>query len=141
MAFTRGITFHQYVEDWLIRVQSQRQALLHIKTIVNITGSYGGSCTKSQSLHQLRCFVGNEYHLDSALVKPTQDRGQKLQDMIFKLKLKYDLTPRCLMSLIGLLVLAAKMLPDLFSSTSRRTGNFLSHSTASFLGQRPYQLI
>ena len=46
--------------------------------------------------------MGYEYHLDSALVKPTQERWLKLQ----------DLTARCLMSLIGLLTSTEKMVPE-----------------------------
>ena len=42
-------------------------------------------------------FVGYEYHLDSALVKPIQERWLKLQDLILQLKSKHVLTARCLM--------------------------------------------
>ena len=57
-------------------------------------------------------FVGYEYHLDSALVKPTQERWLKLQDLILLLKSKRVLTARCLMSLIGLLASTEKMVPE-----------------------------
>ena len=57
-------------------------------------------------------FVGYEYHLDSALVKPTQERWLKLQDLILRLKSKHVLTARCLMSLIGLLPSTEKMFPE-----------------------------
>ena len=53
--------------------------------------------------------MGYEYHLDSALVKPTQERWLKLQDLILRLKSKHVLTARCLMSLIGLLASMEKM--------------------------------
>ena len=53
-----------------------------------------------------------EYHLDSALVKPTQERWLKLQDLILRLKSKHVLTARCLMSLIGLLASTEKMVPE-----------------------------
>ena len=52
---------------------------------------------------QVFSFVVHEYHLDSALVKPTQERRLKLQGLILRLKSKHVLTARCLMSLIGLL--------------------------------------
>ena len=61
---------------------------------------------------QVFSFVGNEYHLDSALVKPTQERWLKLQDLILRLKSKRVLTARCLMSLIGLLASTEKMVPE-----------------------------
>ena len=47
--------------------------------------------------------IPHKYHLDSTLVKPTQERWFNLQDLILPLKLKHVLTARCLMSLIGLL--------------------------------------
>ena len=56
--------------------------------------------------------MGYEYHLDSALVKPTQERWLKLQDLILRLKSKRVLTARCLMSLIGLLASTEKMVPE-----------------------------
>ena len=37
---------------------------------------------------QVFLFVAYEYHLDSALVKPTQERWLKLQDLILRLKSK-----------------------------------------------------
>ena len=54
-------------------------------------------------------FVDYEYHLDSALVKPTQERWLNLQDLILRLKSKHVLTARCLMSLIGLLASKEEM--------------------------------
>ena len=51
-------------------------------------------------------------NLDSALVKPTQERWLKLQDLILRLKSKHVLTARCLMSLIGLLASTEKMVPE-----------------------------
>ena len=56
--------------------------------------------------------MGYEYHLDSALVKPTQERWLKLQDLILRLKSKRVLTARCLMSLIGLLASTEEMVPE-----------------------------
>ena len=61
---------------------------------------------------QVFSFVGYENHLDSALVKPTQERWLKLQDLILRLKSKRVLTARCLMSLIGLLASTEKMVPE-----------------------------
>ena len=56
--------------------------------------------------------MGYEYHQDSALVKPTQERWVKLQDLILCLKSKHVLTARCLMSPIGLLASTEKMVPE-----------------------------
>ena len=57
-------------------------------------------------------FVGYKYHLDSALVKLTQERRLKLQDLILRLKSKHVLTAKCLMPLIGLLASTEKMIPE-----------------------------
>ena len=57
--------------------------------------------------------MGYEYHLDSALVKPTQERWLKLQDLIQQLKSEHVLTARCLMSLIRLLGSTEKMVPEM----------------------------
>ena len=61
---------------------------------------------------QVFLFVGFEYHLGSALVKPSQERWLKLQDLILRLKSKHVLTARCLMLLIGLLASTEKMVPE-----------------------------
>ena len=61
---------------------------------------------------QVFSFVDYEYHLESALVKPTQERWLKLQDLILRLTSKHILTARHLMSLIGLLASIEKMVPE-----------------------------
>ena len=53
-------------------------------------------------------FVGYKFYLYSALVKPSQQRWLKLQDLF----LRHVLTTRCLMSLIGLLASKEKMVPE-----------------------------
>ena len=85
---------------------------------------------------QVFSFVDYEYHLDSALVKPFQERWLKLQDLILRLKSKHVLTARCLMSHIGLLASTEKMVPEgrlhmrPFNFISKSTGDILSHWTA-----------
>ena len=61
---------------------------------------------------QVFSFVGYEYHLDSALVNPTQERWFKIQDLILRLKSKHILTARCLMALIGLLASTEMMVTE-----------------------------
>ena len=55
--------------------------------------------------------MGYEYHLDSALVKPSQERWLK-PGFYPTPKVKHVLTARCLMSLIGLLASTEKMVPE-----------------------------
>ena len=92
MALTRGIRLHQYLGDWLIRAQSQEEAQKNTQTVVDLTQSLGWIINQEKSElkpTQLFSFVGYEYHLDSALVKPTQERWLKLQYLILRLKSKH----------------------------------------------------
>ena len=85
MALSRGIRLHQYLDDWLIRAQSQEEAQINIQTVVDLTQSLGWIINQEKSElkpTQVFSFMGYEYHLDSALVKPTQERWLKLQDLI-----------------------------------------------------------
>ena len=104
MALTRGIRFHQYLDDWLIRAQSQKEAQVNTQTMVDLTQSLGWTINQEKSElkpTQVFLFVGYEYHLDSALVKPTHKRWLKIQDLILRLKSNPVLTAICLISLIG----------------------------------------
>ena len=115
MALSRGLRLHQYLDDWLIRSQSQEEALVNTRAVVDLTQSLGWIINQEKSElkpTQVFSFVGYEYHLDSALVKSTQERWLKLQDLILRLKSKHVLTARCLMSLIGLLASTEKMVPE-----------------------------
>ena len=97
------------------RSQSQEEAQVNTQAVVDLTQSLGWIINQKKSeLKPTRVFsfVGYEYHLDSALVKSTQERWLKLQDLILLLKSKRVLTARCLMSLIGLLASTEKMVPE-----------------------------
>ena len=74
MALIEGVRLHQYLDDWLIRAPSQ-EAQVDTQTLVDLTQSLGWIINQEKS--ELRPtwvfpFVGYEYHLDAALVKPTQ---------------------------------------------------------------------
>ena len=100
MALSKGIRFYQYLDDWLIRAPSQEEAQVNTQTVVDLTQSLGWIINQEKSelkLTQVFSFVGYEYYLDSALVKPTQERWPKLQDLILRLKSKHVLTAKCLM--------------------------------------------
>ena len=115
MALSRGLRIHQYLDDWLIRSQSQEEAQVNTQALVDLTQSLGWIINQEKSElkpTQVFSFVGYEYHLNSALVKPTQERWLKLQELILHLKSKRVLTVRCLMSLIGLLASMEKMVPE-----------------------------
>ena len=115
MALSRGLRIHQYLDDWLIRSQSQEESQRDTQAVVDLTQSLGWIINQEKSElkpTQVFSFVGYEYHLDSALVRPTHERWLKLQDLILRLKSKHVLTARCLMSLIGLLASTEKMVPE-----------------------------
>ena len=115
MALSRGLRLHQYLDDWLIRSQSQEESQVNAQAVVDLIQSLGWIINQENSElkpTQVFSFVGYEYHLDSALVKPTQERWLKLQDLILHLKSKHVLTARCLMLLIGLLASTEKMVPE-----------------------------
>ena len=90
MALSRRLGLHQYLDDWLIRSQSQEEAEVNTQAVVDLTQSLGWIIKKKSELKpQVFSFVGYEYHLDSALVKPTQERWLKLQDLILRLKSRH----------------------------------------------------
>ena len=115
MALSRGIRIHQYLDDWLIRAQSPEESSHNTKVVVDLTESLGWMINQVKSEltpTQVFSFVGYEYHLNSALVKPTQERWQKLQALILRITNQSALTARHLMSVIGLLASTEKMVPE-----------------------------
>ena len=91
-ALTREVRLHQYLDDWLVRAQSQKEAQVNTQTVVDLTQSLGWIINKEKSElkpTQVFLFVGYEYQLDSALVNPTQERLLS-QDLI-----QHVLTARC----------------------------------------------
>ena len=115
VALSRGIRIHQYLDDWLIRAQSPEELSHNTKMVVDLTESLGWMINRVKLElipTQVFSFVGYEYHLNSALVKPTQERWQKLQVLILRITNQSALTARHLMSLIGLLASTEKMVPE-----------------------------
>ena len=85
MALSRGIRLHQYLDDWLIRAQSQEEVQVNTQTVVDLTQSLGWIINQEKSelkSTEVFSFVGYKYHLDSTLVKPTQERQLELQNLI-----------------------------------------------------------
>ena len=81
--------------------------------MVDLTQSLGWIINQEKSeLKPNQVFSRAIYHIESALVKPTQQRWLKHQDLILRLKSKHVLTARCLMSPIRLLNSSDKMVPE-----------------------------
>ena len=56
---------------------------MNTQTVIDLTQSLGWIINREKSElkpTQVFSFVGYKYHLDSALVRPTQERWLKLQD-------------------------------------------------------------
>ena len=69
MALSRGLRCDQYLDDWLIRSQSQEEAQVNTQAVVYLTQSLGWIINQEKSElkpTQVFSFVGYEYHLDSA---------------------------------------------------------------------------
>ena len=81
MALSRGIRLHQYLDDWLIRTQFQEEAKVNTQTVVDLTQSLGWIINQKSELKptQVFSFMGYEYHLDSALVKPPKRDGSNFR--------------------------------------------------------------
>ena len=97
---------HQYLDNWMIRAPSQKEAQVNTQTVVDLTQPLGWIISQEKSELkpiQVFSFLGYEYRLDLALVRSTQEEWLKHQDLILHLKSKHGLIARCLMSLIGLL--------------------------------------
>ena len=92
MALTRGVTLHHYLDDWLISAPSQDEVQMNTQTVVDLTQSLGWIINQEKSKLKptwVFLFMCYEYHLDSALVKPTQERWLKF-DPTFKVKTSFD---------------------------------------------------
>ena len=64
MALSRGLRVHQYLDDWLIRSQSQEEAQVNTQVVVDLTQSLGWIINQEKSElkpTQVFSFVGYEY--------------------------------------------------------------------------------
>ena len=150
MALSRGIRLHEYLDDGLIRAQSQEEVQINTQTVLDLTHSLGWIINQEKSElkpTQVFSFMGFKYVPSrfSPCKTLSRERAQTSGFDILRLKSKHVLTARFLMSLIGLLAITEKMVLEgrlhmrPFQFHSRSTGDFLSHWTPSFLGQKPFQ--
>ena len=114
MALAKGIRIHVYLDDWLIRADSPEEAARSSQEVVALVSSLGWMINykKSELIPtQTFNFVGYQYDLSRALVRPTQDRWSKLQSVISSANSHNVIAVRKLMSLLGLLASTEKMVP------------------------------
>ena len=55
MALTRGIRLHQYLDDWLMRAQSQKEAQVNTQTVVDLTQSLEWIINLEKCQNPLKC--------------------------------------------------------------------------------------
>ena len=106
IALQSGIRLHQYLDDWLISAPSEQQCMVQTQKLLKLVKDFGFivNLKKSELKPSQRFdFLGYHFLLDLDLVKPTQDRWTKLQEMFHRLSLKSVISARTLMSTIGLL--------------------------------------
>ena len=111
IALQSGIRLHQYLDDWLIRAPSKQTCMDQTQKLLKLVKDLGFivNLKKSDLIPSQRFdFLGYHFLLDLALVKPTQDRWTKLQEMFHRLSLKSVISARTLMSTIGLLASTEK---------------------------------
>ena len=111
LALQQGIRLHQYLDDWLIRAPSNEECHAQTQALLSLVKDLGFVVNlKKSELHpsQRFDFLGYHFLLDVALVKPTQDRWTKLQEMFHRLSKRSVISARTLMSTIGLLASTGK---------------------------------
>ena len=103
MALSKGIRIHVYLDDWLMRASSPEEAERASQEMVSLLTSLGWMINykKSELIPtQIFNFVGYQYDLSRALVRPTQDRWSKLQSVISSANNHNVIAVRELMSLL-----------------------------------------
>ena len=131
----------------LVRSQSWHEPFVNTQAVVDLTQSLGWIINQENSkLNPTRVFsfVGYEYHLDSALVKPTQERWLKLSGFYPTPQVKtcsdykmFDVS-NWVASFNGENGPGGTTSHEALSvSLQGALEIFLNHWTASFLGQKP----
>ena len=88
LALQQGIILHQYLDDWSIRAPSKEECHSQTQALLSLVKDLGFvvNLKKSELRPSQRFdFLGYHFLLDLALVKSTQDRWTKLQEMFHRL--------------------------------------------------------
>ena len=106
MALQKGISIHQYLDDWLVGATSHQICLQHTQTLVALCRELGWLVNKEKSEldpKQVFNFVGYQFDLREGKVRPTPEHWQTLTDKILSILSGPVCPVRQFMSLIGLL--------------------------------------
>ena len=107
MVLSKGIRIHVYLDDWLIRADTPKEAERFSQEMVSLVTILGWLIIQKKSElipSQVFNIMGYQYDLSRALVKPTQS-------VISLVNSQNAITVRELMSLLGLLASTEKMVP------------------------------
>ena len=114
LAQNQGLRIHQYLDDWLLRADSQQECQVQAQKLVKLVQDLGwiinfqkSELTPTQKLD----FLGYHFDLEKGLVFPTSKNLEKLQTKIEKINKSHMISARGLMSLIGTLVSLEKTVP------------------------------
>ena len=112
MALSRGLRIHQYLDDGLIRSQSQEEAQVNTQAVVDLTQSLGWIINQKKSeLKPTQVFFVHGLRIPPRF-SPCKTHSREMAQTSTQLKSNVFLTARCLMSLIGLLASTEKMVPE-----------------------------
>ena len=103
MALQKGITIHQYLDDWLVRASTHDTCLQHTQTLVTLCQELGWLVNKEKSE-----LVPKQFDLKEGRVRPTEERWQTLTNKIRSILSDPVCLVRQFMSLIGLLTATEK---------------------------------
>ena len=99
IALSQGVRIHQYLYNWLVRSKDPE-----LGWIVNLKKS---ELKPTQDLE----FLGYQFNLREGLVYPNQKKLDKLKILAVSILQVYSITPRKLMSLIGVMASMEKTVP------------------------------
>ena len=114
IATRKGLHPHQYLDDWLLRSQTERESSQEIQELQELATLFGFLVNQEKSdlvPKQVTTFVGTKYDLVRALVFPTDERVEKLKAQINSLLVRDSVTARQIMSVLGLMASTEKVVP------------------------------
>ena len=114
LAQSQGLRIHQYLDDWLLRANSQEECLENSKKLIKLVQDLGWIINFQKSElqpTQKLDFLGYHFDLTLGMVFPTVKNLERLKVKILRLKNSLSTTPRQLMSLIGTLACLEKLVP------------------------------
>ena len=114
MAGREGLLIHQYLDDWINRTLSYIDGRSQVQTLLKLVDHLGLIVnSKKSELEPTQdfVFVGYHYDLIRGLVLPPPDRLDSIAILVDNLLKSSNVSARSLMSLIGTLVSAEKLVP------------------------------